>query len=391
MSENKQKKEKHEIECSEEKSKKMSAFAKKKKVESALLAKEKLLVLLYKGIEHQIDIILGCPIPNRPTYITNLKEIKEIQKQVNELLQKGFVRESVKPCYVPVILVPKKDGTWHMYVNSQAINKITKAEFIKELHAKVRANIKKRNGQYVRKQIKGVINDNAYKLDLSTAYGEQFDLRTNPFEEGGNNRNPTNKAKDNLCDTGGTMTRSKTKMVKQSLLGLSLGIKENLEQSEIEAAPKWNVYSVGSTGRSRMGSLAAKIVNEVVVVNNQRLENKITKLTSLVRQLAIGQHHNNPLVRECGMCASTEHPTNICPILKQIEPQRYQPPPPFKPREEIPSIRTNLLCLNLGNEKDETVHAGQHHLGDVQNKPHQIHLRETDSNEEDSTMADGSV
>ncbi|RDX71969.1 hypothetical protein CR513_48616, partial [Mucuna pruriens] len=78
------------------------------------------------------------------------------------------------------------------------------------------------------------INDNAYKLDLSTAYGN-FES----FEEGGNDRNPTDKDKDNLCDTRGPMTRSKTKMLKQSLSGLSSGIKENLKQSESEAAPKW--------------------------------------------------------------------------------------------------------------------------------------------------------
>ncbi|RDX94987.1 hypothetical protein CR513_22553, partial [Mucuna pruriens] len=81
-------------------------------------------------------------------------------------------------------------------------------------------------------QVLDRINDYAYKLDLSNAYGEEFDSRTNPFEEGGNDRNPTNKAKDNLHDTGGLMTRPKTKMVKQSLSDLSLGIKENLEQSE---------------------------------------------------------------------------------------------------------------------------------------------------------------
>ncbi|RDY05419.1 hypothetical protein CR513_10759, partial [Mucuna pruriens] len=53
-----------------------------------------------------------------------------------------------------------------------------------------------------------------------------------------------------------------------------------------------------------MGSAASKIVNEVVVADNQRLENKITKLTSLVRQLAIGQNHNSPPVRVCDICAS---------------------------------------------------------------------------------------
>ncbi|RDX92009.1 hypothetical protein CR513_25921, partial [Mucuna pruriens] len=55
------------------------------------------------------------------------------------------------------------------------------------------------------------INDNAYKLDLPTVYGEEFDSRTNPFEEGRNNRDPTNKTKDPLCDIGDPITRSKTK------------------------------------------------------------------------------------------------------------------------------------------------------------------------------------
>ncbi|RDY08406.1 hypothetical protein CR513_07369, partial [Mucuna pruriens] len=75
------------------------------------------------------------------------------------------------------------------------------------------------------------INDNAYKLDLSIAYGnvsstfnvvdlslfvigKKFVSRTNPFEEGRNYRDSTNKAKDPLRDSGGSLIRLKTNMMK---------------------------------------------------------------------------------------------------------------------------------------------------------------------------------
>jgi len=78
-----------------------------------------------RGIEHQIDLIPGASLPNRPAYQSNPQETKEIQKQVEDLMQNGWVKESLSPCAVPVILVPKKDGTWRMCTNCRAINNIT--------------------------------------------------------------------------------------------------------------------------------------------------------------------------------------------------------------------------------------------------------------------------
>ncbi|XP_057719736.1 uncharacterized protein LOC130934169 [Arachis stenosperma] len=54
-----------------------------------------------RGIEYQIDFVPGSSIPNRPAYRTNPEETKELQRQVEDLLAKGFVRESMSPCVVP--------------------------------------------------------------------------------------------------------------------------------------------------------------------------------------------------------------------------------------------------------------------------------------------------
>ena len=70
-----------------------------------------------RGIEQQIDLILGAHLPYRAPYCTNPDETKEIQNQFQALLDKGYIRESLSPCSVPVLLVPKKDGTLRMCVD----------------------------------------------------------------------------------------------------------------------------------------------------------------------------------------------------------------------------------------------------------------------------------
>jgi hypothetical protein len=64
-------------------------------------------------------------LSNRVPYRTDPGETKEIHQQMQELLDKGYVCESLSPCVVPIILVPKKDKTWRMCVDIRAINNIT--------------------------------------------------------------------------------------------------------------------------------------------------------------------------------------------------------------------------------------------------------------------------
>jgi len=80
-------------------------------------------VPLVRGIKHYIDLVPDSTIPNRPAYKSNL-EGKKLQRQVEELISKGYIREGMNLCVVPVLLVPKKDGTWRICVHCRLINNI---------------------------------------------------------------------------------------------------------------------------------------------------------------------------------------------------------------------------------------------------------------------------
>ncbi|XP_074303636.1 uncharacterized protein LOC141638107 [Silene latifolia] len=43
-----------------------------------------------RGIEHQIDLLPGAPLPNKAAYRCNPMETKELQRQIEELMERGY-------------------------------------------------------------------------------------------------------------------------------------------------------------------------------------------------------------------------------------------------------------------------------------------------------------
>jgi hypothetical protein len=78
-----------------------------------------------RSVNHHIDLILGASFPNKAAYRLTPQENDEVKRQVQELLDKGLVRESLSLCVVPTVLRLKKEEGWRMCTVSREINKIT--------------------------------------------------------------------------------------------------------------------------------------------------------------------------------------------------------------------------------------------------------------------------
>jgi hypothetical protein len=82
-------------------------------------------VPLHCQVKHLVDLTPGALLPNGPIYRCSVMENDEIKRQIQEMLQKGHIRPSSSPCGSPIMLVQKKDGTWGLFIDYWALNKIT--------------------------------------------------------------------------------------------------------------------------------------------------------------------------------------------------------------------------------------------------------------------------
>ncbi|KAD4179563.1 hypothetical protein E3N88_28154 [Mikania micrantha] len=78
-----------------------------------------------RDIEFKIDLIPGAkPIAKAP-YRLAPSELKELMTQLQDLLDKGFIRPSISPWGAPILFVKKKDGSLRMCIDYRELNKVT--------------------------------------------------------------------------------------------------------------------------------------------------------------------------------------------------------------------------------------------------------------------------
>ena len=78
-----------------------------------------------REVEVTIDILPGTsPIAQSP-YRMAPAELAELKVQLQELLDKGFIRPSNSPWGAPVLFVKKKDETLRLYIDYRQLNRVT--------------------------------------------------------------------------------------------------------------------------------------------------------------------------------------------------------------------------------------------------------------------------
>nr|GEX33053.1 putative reverse transcriptase domain-containing protein [Tanacetum cinerariifolium] len=78
-----------------------------------------------REVEFNIELIPGAePISKAPYRMAPI-ELKELKDQLQELLERGFIRPSMSPWGAPVLFVKKKDGSMRLCIDYRESNKIT--------------------------------------------------------------------------------------------------------------------------------------------------------------------------------------------------------------------------------------------------------------------------
>jgi hypothetical protein len=78
-----------------------------------------------RDVEFVIELNPGTAPISRRSYRMPLNELVELKTQLQDLLEKGFIRPSSSPWGCPTIFVKKKDHTLRMCMDYRPLNEVT--------------------------------------------------------------------------------------------------------------------------------------------------------------------------------------------------------------------------------------------------------------------------
>uniref|UniRef100_A0A6N2LEE9 Reverse transcriptase domain-containing protein n=1 Tax=Salix viminalis TaxID=40686 RepID=A0A6N2LEE9_SALVM len=121
-----------------------------------------------REVEVSIDTFPGVPPISQQPYRMAPTELNELKTQLQELLDKGFIRPSNSPWGASVLLVRKKDGTHRLCIDYRQLNRITMKEQMKIKGADVtKTAFRTRYGHYEFLVLPfGLTNAPAFFMDL---------------------------------------------------------------------------------------------------------------------------------------------------------------------------------------------------------------------------------
>ena len=68
-------------------------------------------------MDFSIELLLGATPISKAPYKRSTPKLVELKLQLNEILDKGYIKPSVSPSGARVLFVKKKDGTLKLCIN----------------------------------------------------------------------------------------------------------------------------------------------------------------------------------------------------------------------------------------------------------------------------------
>nr|GFA63988.1 putative reverse transcriptase domain-containing protein [Tanacetum cinerariifolium] len=103
-----------------------------------------------RQVNFRIDLVLRVAPIARAPYRLAITEMRELSVQLQELLEKGFIRLSSSPGGALMLLVKKKDGSFRMCIDYRKLNKLAKGCHVFLAHISATKEDDKSEGKQVK-------------------------------------------------------------------------------------------------------------------------------------------------------------------------------------------------------------------------------------------------